>query len=188
MNCREFQEQLFEYLDGTLYAEAQTAAAVHLAQCNSCRELLGAQQQFARIFSERLRQETESLKLSSRVRQNVVAEFEAGPISRASFVGWWQGLVWPAGIAVALAFAAFLMIGAPMTAHHQGNAVNQDGRREAQAVSIRLSYCAPVYMFRREGNVVTDSLVCAPEAVDGTIWVSRNQKPSSPQNQRKAPL
>ena len=35
MNCRQFQNDLYEYLEGSLSARAQAAAEAHLVECAS---------------------------------------------------------------------------------------------------------------------------------------------------------
>ncbi|HVU15879.1 MAG TPA: zf-HC2 domain-containing protein [Candidatus Didemnitutus sp.] len=53
MNCQQFEEDLYEYLDGTLSAERMDAVREHQTRCDACTRAL----QREREFGTRLRAE-----------------------------------------------------------------------------------------------------------------------------------
>jgi anti-sigma factor RsiW len=67
MNCQGFQDHLFEYLDGSLSAPAQSAANAHVEQCAVCRQTVQAHQALAARF----RRETDSLALHPEVTRRI---------------------------------------------------------------------------------------------------------------------
>jgi anti-sigma factor RsiW len=68
MNCRRFQNQLDEYVEGSLSASAQAAVERHLASCDACRRTVQEERQFAQSVSIRLKQDASSLTLGLEIR------------------------------------------------------------------------------------------------------------------------
>jgi anti-sigma factor RsiW len=77
MNCRNFQKRLYEYVEGSLSASAQAAAARHLAGCNVCRQAVRQEQQLAQFMSSRLQRDTMALTLRPDIRNRILTASEA---------------------------------------------------------------------------------------------------------------
>ena len=191
MNCRRFQNKLFDYLDGALSRGARTAAGRHLAQCEACRQLLRRQQQAAHALSERFHRDTAAMALGPEAPQRILAalaKHSAGQAERHLLAGFWPRLAWLAAVTACLV-AAWLMTGLPFGPRgERAGATRSSGHETGAAVSIDISYCAPTYVFRREGNFVIDALICQPRVAAQTLWLSRNQNPAPKTRERKTPL
>ena len=190
MNCRCFQNDLFEYLDGGLSRRAQAAAQRHLEQCDECHQTVHKLQRTAQFLSNRFRRDTESLTLSPRVQRRIMAAVEEKFASSAAIPflpGFWRPLAWlGAGVSLLLV-TVFLATGFHFGAlvRHKETAQSFGGDSGA-AISIRISYCDPTYTFRTEGNFVIDSLTCQPRIVEESLQLSGRQTHS--EQERKSPL
>lgn len=181
MNCRRFQDQLFEYVEGTLSAGELAAAQQHLGICAICRRAVQAEQQHAQVLSTRLRQASEHLTLRREIARNVLRDSRVvrRDLSESIAGLWfrWRRLAaLPASLllvtACLLAFHFFRM------PHRQTTPVaiaTHPASNEHPTVSLEISYHVPVYEFRQEGNLVVDSFV------DETV-VARAALPSSDRN------
>ncbi|HUD82977.1 MAG TPA: zf-HC2 domain-containing protein, partial [Candidatus Saccharimonadales bacterium] len=76
MNCRHLQNELFEYLEGSLSRRAQAAAQRHLEECDACRQCVQEMQRTTEILSRRFRRDTESLTLYSNLQTRILAAVE----------------------------------------------------------------------------------------------------------------
>jgi anti-sigma factor RsiW len=174
MNCRRFQDQVFEYVEGSLSARARAAAEEHLAGCPACREAVRQEEALRQRLARRLRQGAESLKLSPEIRRNLLAAARREPASPALselIAGWWARFALPLSAGVAV-----LMLGAILWLNHligpqpPGGAIAQrPGRDAASAVSVEWSSRVPTYQFRREGNAVVDTLSVQTVSVNVTL-------------------
>ncbi len=173
MNCRRFQRDIYEYLDGSLSPRAQAAAETHLAGCAVCRQKLQAERRVGSALSHHFRAATESLELPPEVGRRVTAaltEEQAKPARPPSLllgedvVVLWRRWVWP----LAAAAAALVMLAAFLY-FAQGPAPGTrplHPRFAGGGVSVQLSYVAPVYTFRQEGGLVVDALTCQTNVVN----------------------
>ncbi len=167
MNCRRFQQDMDEYLDGTLSPRAQAAAQEHLAGCAACRQTLDQEQHAARALAEQFRQATDALHLSPRVGQRVLAALahERGAAAEAAVaVAWWRRWVWPlTATAAPLLLLAECYFFVQPPAPERGVAQR---RLAAGGVSVQLSYVVPSYTFRHEGGFVIDALTYQTNVVN----------------------
>jgi anti-sigma factor RsiW len=159
MNCRQFQNALYEYLDGSLSQEARAGAEQHISECVACREKLKEERQVAQAIGGSFQRATEALELPPSVGCRVLAEMaeETGAAPHEpGIVLFWHRLRWP----LALATAALLLIGSWVILPHKPGSAESRAHRgsEAQEVSVQLSYVVPAYTFRLEGGFVTDAL------------------------------
>ena len=175
MNCRRFQDLVFEYLEGSLAPAARESAEAHVSDCPSCREAIQRQQQFARSVSSGFRQSTEALTLRADVHQRLMEALrEDRPAGGNGALTWWRRLFWPATVSAAIVLAAALMIGVPFGSRVPVAQTAQLARHEVEtSLSIRLSYCTPIYTFHQEGDLVIDSVTCDPRYVNETLRVYR---------------
>ncbi len=173
MNCRRFQNRLYEYVEGSLSAGTQAAADRHLARCTSCREAVGQEQRLTQILSERLRQGTETVTLHPANRQRILTACASIPAADVDSVArLWNRFARPVGIAVSLLLiAAFLVISFFSSARvNETKEVRSDRRDIHSAASIEVSYRVPIYKFRKEGNLVVDTLSYETIVASGTLW------------------
>jgi anti-sigma factor RsiW len=196
MNCRSFQDQLFEYVEETLPADAGATAEQHLASCAACRQAAQKEQQLARILAARLRQSSETLKLNPEIRHHVLAAARRNPAS----IKVSESLTCSWGYWLRLAAIPFclLSIAVIVLASHFSHKPRPEmtvklpmppvASREAQSpVSVRISYRLPTQQFYQQGNLVVDTLI------DETVVASGTFKPGSkasvsPKLEMKIPL
>jgi anti-sigma factor RsiW len=179
MNCQSFHDQVFEYLDGSLSASAQSAAESHLEQCAACRQAVRAHQE----LSARFRRETDGLLLRPEVKRRIeeaLTDTAAAPAMEQPLLGFWRRFAWPAAIAAAVFVAAGLSLRRPLPPRPQPS--------KDESVSIRFSSCEPTYTFRRRNNLVMDALTCTPRVEEENISLSLNQKLIPSTQERKTTL
>jgi hypothetical protein len=212
MNCRRFQNRLYEYVDGTLSARAQAAANKHLAQCSACRQALHQEQQVAQFLSDGLRQGTGTLCLRPEIARRILRAPDRIRRTDNESIGWsWNRLAWPLAIAAyLLLLVTFWVINyysalpflqskaspgerlpsvdtAETGPIHEMETAQPDHRDIHSAVSIQVSYRVPIHKFRREGNLVVDTLSYATVVASGTLHTG-SQQPVQQKPELKMPL
>ena len=186
MNCRHLQNELFEYLEGSLSRRAQAAAQRHLEECDACRQCVQEMQRTTEILSRRFRRDTESLTLYSNLQTRILAAVEkksASPGAVPFLPGFWRPFAW-SGVGAAVLVVSVFLITALQLRHKR--AAQSFGGDSGAAISIRISYCDPTYTFRTEGNFVIDSLTCQPRILEESLQLSGRQ--THPEQERKSPL
>lgn len=174
MKCRRFQDQLFEYLEGSLSAAAAAAAERHLAGCRACREAVRQEEALAQDLSRRLRQRAEGLKLAPEIRRDILAAARRGPTPPTLMelvMAWWKrhALALSVG-AAALVLGAVLWLNQFPGGQKPGvETAQRSGRNRPATVSVQWSCRVPVCQFRREGNGVVDTLSAQTVAVSVTF-------------------
>jgi len=167
MNCRRFQDELYEYLDGSLSPRAQAAAEQHLAGCAGCRQALQAERETAQCLSNTFRGATESLQLPPEVGCRVVAALaqqRCAPDEPRGEAIFWHRWAWPLAAA---ASGLVLLAGFFFFARAPGPEMPRPHPHLAgEGVSIQLSYVVPTYTFRREGGFVVDALTYQTNVVN----------------------
>lgn len=175
MNCHCFQDQLFEYVEGSLSADALAAAERHLAGCPACRAAVQHEEALAQQLSRRLRQRAAGLKLSPEIRREILAAAQRGPIPPALtdyLVAWWKRYAVPLSVgATAVALGAALWLNPLPGGRRSGveTAQRSDHSRPA-AVSVQLSCRVPTCQFRREGDRIVDTLSVQTVAISTTFY------------------
>jgi anti-sigma factor RsiW len=175
MNCQRFQSQLHEYVDGTLSAGTRTAADRHLAWCTACREAVRQEEQLAQILSARLRLAADAHTLHPQVRRRILTTFDVIPVTnRESIACLWNRFAKPLGIAVPLLVILTFLLSNFFsgTKVHEEKTARGAGSAVHSAVSVELSYRVPNCRFRKEGNLVVDTLSYETVAASGTLWIS----------------
>jgi len=178
MNCRRFQHDLYEYLDGTLSPQAQAAAEKHLSECALCRQRLGQEQQVARSLSGSFRRATEPLQLPPGIERRVLAalaEERRGAGEKPVQVFFWRRLAWPLALAVSvlllLACGLFLLRGPGP------GGIRPQPYLAGGGIWIQLSYVVPSYTFRQEGGFVIDALSYHTNEVNERLWTDPARRP-----------
>jgi anti-sigma factor RsiW len=193
MNCRRFQNRLYEYVEGTLSAGAQAAAERHLAGCPACRVAVRREHEMAQALGTSLRQRVANLSLEPEVRQRILAAARRQPATLGlmeSLAGFWKRFAAPAAIAMIL----LLVIASLMTAalffgpsRQVVGTLSAESRNLPPAVSIQISARVPTYKFHRENNYVTDTLSDETVVASGTLQLG-SPEPLPKEQKRKAPL
>jgi anti-sigma factor RsiW len=179
MNCRRFQDKLFEYVEGSLSTGELAAVEQHLSGCGACREAVQKEQQRAQALSVRFRQNSESLRLNPKIIQTVLAASRARPAATVSLAGLWMR--W---LRVAIVPVSFMLVAAILlTVHFSGRPARErtstpvithgatltaTSDQQAQ-ISVKLSYRLPVHEFHQEGNLIVDTFVDETAVANGMI-------------------
>ncbi len=173
MNCRRFQNNLYEYLEESLSPRAQAAAEKHLAECAVCRKVLQTQRRVGQLVSAKLRETAERLQLPPEVGQRVLAALdeERTQPTRLAAPPWGQGAVlfWrrPAWPLAAAASVLLLTAGLYFFIRAPGPGTTYPPAHRARAdIVVQLSYVVPTYTFRQEGGFVVDALTCHTNVVN----------------------
>ncbi len=170
MNCRRFQDQLFEYVEGSLSTGPMVAAEKHLAVCEACREAVRQEKALAQGLTRLLRQRAEGLRLSPEIQRDILAAARREPAPSGLLeliLNWWTRLAAPLAVgAAALVLGAVLLLSLLPGWRTRGvDTVQRTGRNLPPAVFVQLSSHVPTYQFRREGNAVIDTLSVETVAV-----------------------
>jgi anti-sigma factor RsiW len=159
MNCRSFQDDLYEYLDGSLSPGARAAADKHRSECAVCRQRLEQEQQAAGVLFDRFRRATDSLELPPEVGRRVLAALgdeDRRAEAEHGLASLWRGLAWPVALAASV---LLLLAGGWVVLRRTG--VGDAGPQSHLAkgvISVQFSYVVPTYTFRAEGGFVVDAL------------------------------
>jgi len=175
MNCHCFQDQLFEYVEGSLSADALAAAEQHLAGCPACRAAVRQEEALAQELSRRLRQRAEGLKLSPAIRREILAAAQRGPTPLALteyLVAWWKCYSLPLSVGVtAVVLGAVLWLSHLPGGQKSGmETAQRSDHSRPDAVSVQLSCRVPTCQFRREGDRIVDTLSVQTVAVSTTFY------------------
>jgi hypothetical protein len=186
MNCRGFQDNVFEYLEGGLSRRAQAAANRHLEQCPTCRQTVLDTQRTAQSLSTRFRQDTGSLVLCPNLQARIMAALEkkSAPPPAVPFVpGFWRLFGW-LGAGAALILVSIVLV--PELRLRHGWIAQSRGDDSGPAISLTISYCDPIYTFHTDGQFVVDSFNCQPRTVEESIRLSDGQ--IHHEQEKKSPL
>ena len=178
MNCRRFQNELYEYLDGSLSRRGRAAAEEHLSACNACREMVSQERRRAQSLSDKFRAATDSLQLPGEVGHRVLAALadeHCTPNQQQHTVLFrrrlaWQLAVAAAGLVLLVGFFLFVRPPGPGAPHSQPHVANK-------VVSAHFCYMVPIYTFRHEGAFVIDALTYQTNVVDERLAVELNRHP-----------
>jgi anti-sigma factor RsiW len=174
MNCEDFKNQMFEYVEGSLSADSRAAADKHLAGCANCRLALRKEQQIAQFLLDRFQQDTKNLALRPEIRHRILATPSPRLIN-----GLWHRAAWPLGIAASLLLVAKILL-----VHHFSDARTADSNAPV-AVSIDVSYQVPTHKFHKDGNLILDTVSDQTVAISETLWTT---KPLREKQEKKMPL
>ena len=174
MKCEDAQENLYEYLDGSLSPSETASLRQHLEECATCRQVVQREMDFARSTSSRLERAVDEVRLEPHARRRIVqaVEKKLAHSGRRSELSSWLRIAW--GFAAALALLAVIIgskyrFGSPR--HPQPQLARVPSPLTAPEIMVHLDYCAPTYTFHRAGNTVIDSLVCESRATEASLVV-----------------
>jgi anti-sigma factor RsiW len=174
MNCRRFQREIYEYVEGSLSPRAQAAAERHLSGCAACRQALIQEQQTARSLSDKFRRTTHLLQLPPEFGHRILAALadeHRAPVEHQGFALFWRRLTWPLAAAASgllLLAGFFFLVRAPGsgTAHPHPRSAGGE-------VTVQLSYVVPTYTYRQDGEFVIDALNYRTNVVNERLPASR---------------
>jgi hypothetical protein len=182
MNCQDFNDRLFDYLDDTLSPAEEVAAREHAQQCGSCCRALEQQQAFAKSIRFSFDRETQRLSLRLDTRRDILS---AVTRPKVPLTGWeniqaffavlrrqpaWAGAVLLC-LVLLLTFANRLYL-----------ALGKHPSPQARVTDNRITYVVDVpirtemYLYRRHNNMVVDALVTEISVMNASY--SENMAPS----------
>lgn len=169
MNCRQFQQDLDEYSEGSLSARAKAAAEKHLEGCAECRRRAQEYEEVARMLGEGMRQATQGLELPPAVGCRVLAtlaEETASTEDLGRAGSFWRWLAWPALGAAATAVLAggLLLVQRPAPRPAQ-----PESRVARPQIVVQLSFVEPAYTFQRQEGHVIDALTTQTKVINETL-------------------
>jgi hypothetical protein len=188
MNCRDLQDKVYEYVDGSLPDREQAEAKQHLETCDFCRHTVRELQSTEQSLSNCFRRSAESVTLSPNAQKRIMSAVEEKLNSPSPFLaGFRRPLAW-LGSGVALLLLSAVLITefpfGPRVSHPE--TARSLGGDSVVAISIRISYCDPIYTFSTDGSSVVDSLDCQLRVVEESLQLSSAQTPIG--QERKSPL
>jgi len=196
MNCRNFQNKLYDFLDGTLPPWSRARARSHLARCPQCRMAVEKEQRLARILGEHFDKAMQDHRLDREILRRVQSKFDHQPAQPARQVFWAAvSMLRRRGMPAALVGTLMVLVAGSVVLR---NIQHGPGNRRAQnlptatpaadaILAVEISYPNPRYIFRREGDFVVDALCYQTNVVKQTLWVGY-QKPRQTKRERKLPL
>ena len=75
MDCKEFQENIYEYIDGTLSDELRKKADEHVVDCLDCKLLYEEEFDFTNDPFTDIVEQTESIELKEETIQEITKHF-----------------------------------------------------------------------------------------------------------------
>jgi predicted anti-sigma-YlaC factor YlaD len=160
MNCQEFNERLYEYLDGTLPTDVEAAAREHLQLCEDCRHALSREKVMARSIESSLNLATARLSMGPELRRRIIEAPRARPTARGivSLIREWFALksIRIAGAAAAVLAAVLLFVGLQNHRHPAANSprpVVPNNNREIYVVDVPF-HTQTHLLQQQDGNVV----------------------------------
>lgn len=75
MDCKKFQEYLYDYIDGTLPEELRKQADEHLNACPDCKLLYEEEYDFTNDPFTEIVEQTESIELKEETIQEITKRF-----------------------------------------------------------------------------------------------------------------
>ena len=175
MNCEEFRESIYDYLDETLSPSVQKDFEAHLADCAGCRQLLQYESQLSNRLKNDFERAISATTLDHVDRRRIVAaaERELTERSHRSKTSLWTHIVSPIAAAVATLAASIWIGSQPMRFSPLAPQSLVDTDNRNREVRFRVSFSSGGYLFRKEGNQVIDALTSDTVFADGALVVTK---------------
>ena len=178
MNCQDFPNELFEFVEGSLPLRHRRAAEEHLASCPACRLQLQQEQQMAQALAREFQHLTAELTLPADFSERLLATRhpsapEKTVLLRDAVHALWLRLLWPVTMTACVILvclrAGHLYPGGPRPVQPSAD----------PAVMVDLSSRLPTWKFHQEGNRVVDTLSYE------TVVASGPRPPARPETLRQ---
>jgi anti-sigma factor RsiW len=173
MNCQEFQDVLFEWMDKDLPPAADNEAEAHLRGCPACRTRVERQRTIALTLGQEMLVVARETRFSPALERRILDVASSSPESR------WQKVTRLMDFYGAVAAAACLLFIFSWWWYQQGratlmNVVVHDSVRKpwARPLSIENALCTPGYVFEWRGDTVVDSIECRALVIERQIQLS----------------
>jgi len=170
MNCRQFQNDLFEYVEGSLPPAQRRAVDGHLATCPACRLRLAQEQQVAQTLAQAFQHHTAELTLPPDFAERLLATIPPKPVLRRPSLAevlnaGWLRLLWPLALT-----AGLLLVCLPSARKFPAAPpAPAGGPPRPPEISIHSSVRLPAWTFRQEGQRVCDTLSYETIVANGTL-------------------
>lgn len=171
MNCAEFNDTLYDYLDEMLDADAQSAAREHLRGCAECRHKLDREQSAARAIRRSLDQATARLCLKSDTLpslQKALTGRSAAPSPIARIWQWFILSPWVRAGGAAAVVGALILCSRLISRH----APTPQTYTQVIDVPIQMQ----TYFFGKQNNAVLDA--AGPSVAIAQASFTENLEPS----------
>jgi Putative zinc-finger len=178
MNCENFNDQMPEYLDGSLTTAQQASARQHVEKCLDCQRALARQEAFAKSIRLSLNRETEGLSLRPDTRRNIVKAFE--PTRRASIWLFFEA-IWrrPAWVGIVLTGLLLLISGRHFYRHPAKIPAQQTAAKDGRfTYAINVPIQTETQIDRRQNNMAVDAVVTGAGVIDLSFSEDNRQSPS----------
>ena len=197
MNCEEFQETLFEYVEGSMSPQKRAEAQTHLEGCGTCAVAVKREKQVQQRLSAGLRQTVEALNLGIERRGQVL---KICANNRESWERSWGQRFAPVWVRLAAALGAAAVIAglavwvwrpgvsSSVTQATSPTSVALQVSEQRPTIQIRLPGIATSYTFQQSGDFVVDAFVEHTNFVNVTLWNGDNEPVESKGKERKMPL
>ena len=197
MNCQEFQDILFEYVEGSVSQEQRTDADSHVARCAECNAALRREKQMQQRLSSGLQQSVEALNLGSQGRAQLLKVLEANrPSCRRSqaqvFAELWVRVVAALGAAAVIAGLAVWIwrpgVSPQIAKETNPTPVAAQVSKAKPTIQIRLPGLVTSYTFQQNGDFVVDTFDEQTNFVNVTLWNEDHEPVERKGKESKMPL
>ena len=176
MNCKDFNDQLPEFLDESLTTAQQAAARQHVEKCLDCQRALARQEAFAKSIRHSLNQKTQGRSLRPEVRRNIVKAFE--PTRQASIWSFFEA-IWrrPAWVVVVVLGFLLLISGRHFYRHPAKIPTQHIAAKDGRFTCvINVPIQTETHINRRQNNMAVDAFVTGSGVID--LSFSEDNRPS----------
>jgi len=160
-------------MEGSLPPRARVDADQHLSQCAPCREAVNREKALGKSIAECLQQRADCQVLSPEAQARVISAVEDAKCDlQKKTLSWHFAL--PAALIAALIMVC-IFIGALLFRGRTGG-IETSHSQDVETRSPVLAhtfYVVPTYTFRKEANVVIDSLTYVTNEVTLTLWMAK---------------
>jgi predicted anti-sigma-YlaC factor YlaD len=163
MNCREFNERLYEYLDEGLPTNVQAAAREHLQLCEDCRRALEREKVMAQSIESSLNLATARLSVGPELRRRIVETRRVSPMAPGIFSLIWQWFALKsirfAAAAVALLVSIMLFVGLHYHRHPATNSSSPMIPNHNQEICvIDVPFYTETHLLQQQDGHVLDTI------------------------------
>lgn len=160
MNCRQFEDQIFDYLDGSLPPGQAPTAESHLARCAHCQATLAAHRRFAERLSRDMHADLPPFTLKPAAESRFQNALRTAAARRRR-----RELVWSTALAAGLALALRQPAPAVHAVAHEFSfdplptlQSQPSARPQTEHIKIFEVERLSRYTFDQQGGTVTDCL------------------------------
>jgi hypothetical protein len=178
MNCHEFNERLYEYLDEALPTNVQLAAWEHVERCENCRRAVEREKVMAQSIERTLQVATARLLISPELRRRIVEAPEAKLVTHGilSLIWQWFGLKSSrfAGAAAALVVLLLLFVGLHNDRHPAANSSPVVVPNDSRAIYVvDVPFQTQSHLLQQHDGYVVDS-IASSVAVGHAVFFEPN--------------